>query len=425
MPSRLPNAAAAALIAAATTVATASPAHAYPQPRPEEWWLGDEGYHAQSVLWPYSTGSNVIVGLIDSGVNASLQELSTVTLPGSDLDGGDDRTDTDTEQGGHGTAMAALIAGQGGGVGQMVGLAPGAKILPVQQKADWSDGLRWTVDHGAKVVNMSFGAAAEDAVDHWGCSADMMSAISYAIKKDVVLVAGAGNSGKVDDYAQEPAMCPGVLAVGGFDKDSFEWSKSNPGYYVSVGAPAVDVGSIGKDGTFGSSNGTSQAAALVSAMVALIRSKFPKMSGREVVRELIDTAQSLAKNGGWDPWTGYGGVRPRLVLQGHVPASGPNPVYERFDQWKASGSASAPVLGPPSSGPMPSIPPAPGSTPQPHGAAASGKKSVAVSDNKKSSEMPLIITVAAVVVLVAAGLGGLFVLRRKRSGAALYNMNTR
>ena len=76
--------------------------------------------------------------------------------------GGDGRTDVDTSTDGHGTAMAVLIAGQGGGTG-MVGVAPDARVLPVvvnhagSSSSTISAGIRFAVDHGARVINISPG----------------------------------------------------------------------------------------------------------------------------------------------------------------------------------------------------------------------------------------------------------------------------
>src|SRR5262249_45357219 len=139
---------------------------------------------------------------------------------------------------------------------------------------------------------------------------------------------------------QAPAICPGVVTIGGIDQDLKPWAGTNPGYYLAFAAPAVHVGSIGKDGTFSAdNNGTSQAAALTSANIALVRSRFPKMPGREVIRELTNTANKLYS--GYDARTGWGIIRTNLIFAGKVPPTGPNPVYERYDHWLASGAKEA------------------------------------------------------------------------------------
>lgn len=155
-------AAAAAVALAALTVLPAGPANAkaVPGPRSDEWQL--RAWDIQNKVWPLTQGAGVTVGLIDSGVNASLPGLSSAVLSGIDFDDqkGDGRTDTDSQVGrGHGTAMAELIAGHGQDLG-MVGVAPEAKILPIvagRNPANVAPAIRWAVDHGAKVINISEG----------------------------------------------------------------------------------------------------------------------------------------------------------------------------------------------------------------------------------------------------------------------------
>ena len=396
---RLARALAAVALMVASSAVTISLAQADITPRPEEWWF--DSWQVQQKLWPVSRGRGVIVGLLDSGVNASLPELSGVVLPGTDFQGGDDRVDGDTELGGHGTGMAALIAGQGGGSGRMVGLAPDAKILPVYDQGgapEEGPAIRYAVDHGAKVINMSFGSFA----DGQGCLKDEMSSISYAIRNDVVLIAAAGNDGAVSNAPSDPAMCPGVVAVGGVDDSGHAWEKTSPGYYLALAAPAVRTGSIGKAGVFSLANGTSSAAALTTALVALVRAKYPTMSGREVVRELIDTAQPFGYTG-WNNRTGYGVVRATPIFEGKVPPTGPNPVYERFERWLASGRpdypdesttfSQSPTAQPPSSHPAKS------------GSVASGKSSTGLLFPVLGATT-LMIALAATVVWMRSGRRG-------------------
>ena len=190
-------------------------AGATPRPRAEEWWFSS--WDMQKKVWPLTTGRGVTVAVLDTGVNARLRDLAGVVLPGRDLTGykDDGRIDRDTEKGGHGTAMAALIAGQGPA---MVGVAPAAKILPVtmfRKTPGFSiddaqaDGIRYAVKHGAKVISMSTGGASPNGPLR--CDYYLQSAVDYAIKHDVVLVAAAGNDGDTSNGALLPDSCPGVL----------------------------------------------------------------------------------------------------------------------------------------------------------------------------------------------------------------------
>lgn len=317
--------------AIALSMILTTPLQAEPGPREEEWWF--KAWSIQDKVWPISRGGGVTVAVLDSGVNAKLPDLAGVVLRGTDVDtGGDGRRDHGAENGGHGTAMAALISGQGRGSG-MWGVAPEAKILPIGIVGGsyyWARSIRYAVDHGAKVINISQGVVSDEP-----CLDKLQAAIDHAIRRDAVVVVSAGNQGDYSKRPQLPAKCNGVLVVGAVDSQRNVWEKSSPASYVSVAAPGVQVGSVGSDGNFISTvDGTSQAAALTSGVAALIRSKYPKMTGRQVVQRLIATAKDTGPQG-WDDRSGYGTIIPRRALTEKVPANAPNPVYDRLDRWRA------------------------------------------------------------------------------------------
>jgi type VII secretion-associated serine protease mycosin len=330
----------------ALVVATAAPASAELRPRKDEWWFSS--WDIQNSVWPLSKGAGITVGVLDTGVNPRLPELSGVILKGADTAGGksDGRKDLDVKGDGHGTTMAILIAGQGGGSSGFVGIAPEAKILPVHvmsidilgldrvdgDKAT-ADGIRFAVDDGAKVLNLSFGAGAPDTPDQ--CSRAVRDAVAYAIQHDVVTVAAAGDTGNTNNFAEAPASCPGVLAVGGVNSDLRPWKGTQRQPYVSVAAPASGSVAVGKSGTvYADAEGTSASAALVSGAVALVRARNPRMSGRTVVQRLLATALPI-NNPVPDEATGYGVVRIARAMDPvkyPVSADAPNPVYDRFDR---------------------------------------------------------------------------------------------
>lgn len=295
----------------------------------------------QDAVWPLSTGSGVTVAVIDSGVNAKLPELSGAVLPGLDLAGGRSKGQVDSDKDGHGTGMAALIAGQGGGTSGFVGLAPDAKILPVRlppsSAGAWDSliakGIRWATDRGAKVINMSVGQQS------FRCPTELMEAVAYAIQHDVVMIASTGNDGQGENIPELPGRCPGVVAVGAVTKATEPWVDTQRQNYVTLAAPGAQMGAIDSRGTYyPNSRGTSNAAALASAAVALIRSRNPGMTGRTIVQRLIATAMPIGKKA-WNPQTGYGLILVRGAMDPvkyPLKAGTPNPVYEAFDRWKAS-----------------------------------------------------------------------------------------
>jgi type VII secretion-associated serine protease mycosin len=314
----------------------------YPKPLPQQWWFTTWG--VQDKLWPSTQGKGVTVAVLDSGVQANLPDFSGVVLPGKDLTGGNDdaRVDDDPDFG-HGTLMASLIASQGTGTG-FVGVAPAAKILPLRTKSYESmvAAIRYAADQGARVINISQGSPAP-------CANSLQEAVGYAIQHDVVVVSSSGDDGDETNSSESPSNCAGVLSVGAVDPGFRPWTKTQRQPYVAVAAPGLAVGGVIRSGQFApSGHGTSQASALTSAVAALVRSKFPDMSARQVVQQIIGSAGDVGPKGK-DDQTGYGLIRPYRILNGSVPKSGPNPVFAAYDQWAAANGKNAGGAAPRSS----------------------------------------------------------------------------
>jgi subtilisin family serine protease len=322
----------------------------YGKPLPAEWWF--TAWDIQDKVWPISQGDGVTVAVIDSGVEASLPEFSGgVVLPG--VNAGNTKADgwTDGAEGpGHGTGMAAFIAAQGKGSGYL-GVAPKVKILPIIPIDDGNvpGSIRFAVDHGALVINISLGST-------YACTDEEQTAVAYAIQRDVVVVASAGNEGHLGNASSSPANCVGVLAVGAVDRGLTAWYRTERQPYVAVSAPGVDTPGLAKDGRVVNASGTSQASALTAGVAALVRSRFPQMSAREVVQRII--ASCRPAQGPRDA-VGAGAVRPFHALVDNVPKNAPNPVFVAYDEWVAARSRAleAPTSTPPSAAKDDSGPP--------------------------------------------------------------------
>lgn len=285
---------------------------------------------------PISDGSGITVAVLDSGVDASVPELADSVMSGIDFGatGGDGTTDHDEDS--HGTTMAALITGNGGDNGYL-GVAPGATILPVAvSRAEtgfptdlYAEGIRFAVDKGAQVINISLGSPPSTAAAVDGCPTVVADALRYAIDHDVVVVAASGNVASGE--AEVPGRCAGVLTVGANDAQLNPWENSHRSEYVEVSAPGVSVAMVGSNGRTGTGSGTSAATALVSGVIALMRANFPDESADTILRRLIYTAGDIHTEG-WDDATGYGVVQPYYALTEDLPADAPNPVYEDLEQ---------------------------------------------------------------------------------------------
>ncbi|MFD5402698.1 S8 family serine peptidase [Streptomyces griseorubiginosus] len=304
-------------------ILAAAPAASADQTRRDQWAL--DALQAESV-WKISKGKGVTVAVIDGGVNSEHIDLKNNVLKGKDfVDGDDDASPEATEdKPTHGTQMAALIAGHGHGAGAadgVMGLAPEAKILPIRADlAGFADEIRYAVDHGASVVNISMDI--RDQYSERGGSAEDLEAIAYALKHDVLIVAGTGNDGK--RRVGFPAMAPGVLAVGGVDQNGTVWQDSNYGPEVLLTAPATRIVSAGWPGNnLQIGDGTSDSTAFVSAAAALLRSKFPDLTAGQVANRLVktavlpDSAKSISLP---DEKYGYGEIRPLAALTEEIPA---------------------------------------------------------------------------------------------------------
>ncbi|MDR7280276.1 type VII secretion-associated serine protease mycosin [Catenuloplanes atrovinosus] len=287
--------------------------------RDEQWSLTELG---MAEAWQRSTGAGVTVAVIDSGVDDTHADLAGRVRSGFDLvtTGGDGTTDPV----GHGTTVAALIAGVPDQSG-IIGMAPDAQILPIrvldkQNRYDDAQvvakAVRLAVDNGAKVINLSLGGL--------GSSPALATAIDYAFVKDVVVIACTGNStASAPSEVWYPAREPGVIAVTGLEENGTSlWSGSITGPETVLSAPATDL--IGaRPGGYWRVQGTSFAAPMVAATAALIRARWPQMSAASVVNRLIGTATDLGAPGRDDRY-GFGMVNPVAALADGLPEASYN-----------------------------------------------------------------------------------------------------
>ncbi|RKN62915.1 type VII secretion-associated serine protease mycosin [Streptomyces klenkii] len=288
------------------------PAHA-DTIRSRQWHL--DAMHAEE-MWETGTGAGVTVAVIDTGVDASLPDLEGQVLEGKNFSG--EPGDAHTDPNGHGTGMAALIAGTGkrGSDTGAYGLAPGAKILPVRVGGKYfKDGsesmvaaLRYAAESDAKIINISQGGP--------GWSEEEGKAIAYALSKGKMIFASVGNTGDKGNSVEYPSSAPGVIGVAALDQEGApaKWSQHGP--QVDLAAPGVDMVAACPGGTgICRSRGTSDASALASASAALIWSVHPNWTANQVTRVLINTAGGPDTGEKRNDYVGYGAVRPRIALK--------------------------------------------------------------------------------------------------------------
>lgn len=199
---------------------------------------------------------------------------------------------------GHGTAMAAIMAGAIENGEGAAGVCPRCSIMPIrfinwEGLGDTEDailGMRYAVKEGASVINISFAGEGYDR--------DLLDAIRFAAEHDVVVVVAAGNDGEnLNDSSVYPAkfLEENMLTITGTDSeneifDGANWSSK----YVSLGAPGDEIVEPWfKSWDVGS--GTSQATAVVTGAVGLVRSIAPQLKAPEVVALIKATVQAHPK----------------------------------------------------------------------------------------------------------------------------------
>jgi type VII secretion-associated serine protease mycosin len=264
-----------------------------------------------------SQGEGVVVAVVDSGVDAQHPDLVSNVLPGKDLidpNAANGWTDND----GHGTGMAGLIAAHGhdNGAGAL-GIAPKAEILPIRVGVNAlnlrvPEGIEWSVDHGARVICLALGG---------GVDPQLAQALDHALRRDVIVVAAAGNRPN-DSVVEGLARYPGVIAAAGVDRNGAHAQESVTGPEVVLAAPSDDIVSTSNDGKYRSGTGTSDSTAIIAGAAALVRAKYPNLSAAEVAHRLTATAIDKGPPGRDDEY-GYGIVNLVGALTADVPPLSP------------------------------------------------------------------------------------------------------
>jgi subtilisin family serine protease len=324
----------AALSAALLGFAVMSSAGATPgDPYAPEYYF--DQWHVHKLWRDGARGQGITIAEIDTGVDAWQPEFRGRVASGTDLGrlGGDGRIDRDKDAYGHGTSMASIMVGRPGQFG-IEGLAPDATLVPVaiplagttdaQGDDRLPEAIRWAADHGAKIISMSLGGVRKHAYNRTACPDDEQQAIYHALRKGAVLFAAGGNRGAGDDAVEEPGVCLGVVSVGAVDSSGTVAPFSSRHRYLTMTAPGVDIASIGPQNAPFSGDGTSQATAIASAVAALVWSKYPSLTGTQVVARLLATLDRRSDT--VDPSYGHGILNAYRAVTADVPDTAPDPV---------------------------------------------------------------------------------------------------
>ena len=346
---------------------------------PRQWYLTrDRAWD----FWPLLPKLNPIkVAVIDSGLDGGHPEFPAARIAAAkSFVGGSPLVDTD----GHGTFVAGEIAAQpDNGIG-IAGLAFPAQLLiakvvdangelPLRAEVQ---AIRWAVDEGAKVINLSLGGVRDPFDRKLDTYSPLeQAAINYAFRHGVVVVGAVGNGPQSPrtpwPYAHYPAALPHVIGVSAVTQ-----SGSVPGFsnrdqiYNDLAAPGENlISTVPREMTasrpscpeqgyspcgtdeFSRAIGTSFAAPQVTAAAALVRSVRPDLSPEQVVALLERTATDASPSSGCkqcplgrDEFTGWGTLNIQRALQ-EATSGGVLPPQDQFETNDDAGPWAYPMWG--------------------------------------------------------------------------------
>ena len=266
----------------------------------QQWGLTAIG--APSV-WSVTRGAGITVAVIDSG-SGPHPDLDANLDAGRTMFGSIDSVGVlDIDNAGHGSHVAGIIAAVADNAIGGSGVAPQSRILPIRvldaqgsgDSKDVSKAVRFAVDSGTKVINLSLGGATE--------STSLTAAIQYAVDRNVLVVAAAGN-GAADSPPKWPAASDLALAVTAVDRNNSVTSFDQRGDYIDLAAPGASILSTASN-DYKIQSGTSMAAAFVTGAAALLFAAQPSITAAQVRDVLQRTATDIGAPGR-DTTFGYG-----------------------------------------------------------------------------------------------------------------------
>jgi subtilisin family serine protease len=320
---------------------------------PAQWGLAKLNCPA---AWDRTTGAaSVTVAVIDTGVDLDHPELAPLIVAGTDMvDLGPNptppagfrfegdfqgRDNNPQDEVGHGTHVAGTIACLSNNGAGVAGVTWSCRIMPVRvlarivninnpadvrgtgSAADIAAGIRWAVDNGARVLNLSLGGSTDTQVER--------DAIAYAVAHGAVVVAAMGNGG-LGAPNSFPAAYPDVVAVAAIDQADHRANFSQVGPHIDISGPGVGILSTVWDNGFATMSGTSMATPHVAGVAALVLSCNGNLTGAQVADILRQTARPLRDNPG-DPVPnnnyGFGCVDAQAAVNRACPRPVSTPIF--------------------------------------------------------------------------------------------------
>ncbi|MGM0754180.1 MAG: cell wall-binding repeat-containing protein [Bacillota bacterium] len=279
---------------------------------PYQWSLknnGDNGgtpdadiqYEQLQELLKEKDLEDTVIAVVDTGVDHTLADLSSTVLTndgynfvGRNSDAMDDH--------GHGTHVSGIIAAEANNHYSMAGINPHTKILPVKvldasgsgDTEQIAYGIKYAVDHGAQVINLSLGGSYSRVIEY---------ALKYAYDHGVTVVAATGNDGM--EEISYPGSSKYVVSVGATNNMDLVSDYSNFGSGIDLVAPGTNIPSLVPDGNVSYMSGTSMATPHVAAVAGLLLSHDAALTPAQVERVLTRTAVDITFAEEDNPGNGY------------------------------------------------------------------------------------------------------------------------
>lgn len=284
---------------------------------------GRHDIHAPEA-WNLSTGStNTIIAIVDSGIESSHPDLADKVIAGYNaIDG---TTDTEDDHM-HGTFVAGIAAASTNNYEGMAGVDWQAKLMPVKvisasgegEEIDAAEGIIWAVDHGAQIINLSFGTYLDVPA--------LEAAVNEAWAAGSVVVCASGNDDLDDAVSPHyPSYYPAAISVGATNEydhrcTAADWGLggSNYGDSLDVMAPGNWIFSTVPTWyswlmPYDLGSGTSASAPFVSGLAGLVWAAHPEWSNQQVRDQIEQTCDDIGSTG-WDRYTGWGRINAYRAL---------------------------------------------------------------------------------------------------------------
>ncbi|MFY9287854.1 MAG: S8 family serine peptidase [Alphaproteobacteria bacterium] len=251
--------------------------------------------------WELARGDGIIVAVLDTGVDGTHPDLAPNMIAGWNTASNSTNT---TDIKGHGTWVAGTVGALlNNGIGA-AGVAPNVKIMPLRitddpagyaYYSDMAEAITWAADHGARIVNLSFGPINN--------SSTIVNAGQYLINKGGLLFNSAGNDGTLNTIINHPA----IITVSATTSADTRASWSTHGIFTDLSAPGAGVYSTARGGGYNFVNGTSFSSPIAAATGALVMSANPYLTPLQVENVLKASTDDLGPVG-YDVEFGFGRV---------------------------------------------------------------------------------------------------------------------